>query len=577
MSVEGNPDDPRAGDAAAPPSASIGPADATRRHPALEAEIADDEGEAEDETPSPARLGPAEPTRRHSAIDAEILGEGEAEGEAEGPGPAALTVQPALGDTRNVTASATQRLQTVNTTAVGGEWYHREGEGPATIELKSGMVLDDKYRLDRLIGRGGMGHVWRCTHTHMVGEVAVKILIDRLRRKQSAIDRFWQEARLMGALGHPNIVKIFDVSPSTAPVPYMAMELLEQDSLRARLKREKTIEPDEALRLLDGVLSALIAAHKRGIIHRDVKPENLMFAQVRDIHTDEVRTELKVLDFGASILLDPDATSESPEGIFGTPYYMSPEQAAGAPLDLRTDLYSAAVVLYEMISSKLPHEGDGVHALVFNIATEPPIPLRDRCPDLPPPYFEFFEKALARDADDRFQTAEAMRAALRELSGQLVRRQRHTELYLNAIPDSPLPPPPKPGDTGPVAPFRSSLPIINAITEDPGVADDSEEGGSTERLVGGGSLSSGVAETIQVRPSSSSASEPASSTVAPLGGGAIARVAAIAVAVGAASAAIAWQTQAAQADADWGVIGLAGLLPTLLVGVIGFWWLTRGD
>ncbi|MCA9634984.1 MAG: protein kinase [Myxococcales bacterium] len=108
------------------------------------------------------------------------------------------------------------------------------------------MVLDDKYRLDRLIGRGGMGHVWRCTHTHMVGEVAVKILIDRLRRKQSAIDRFWQEARLMGALGHPNIVKIFDVSPSTAPVPYMAMELLEQDSLRARLKREKTIEPDEA-------------------------------------------------------------------------------------------------------------------------------------------------------------------------------------------------------------------------------------------------------------------------------------------------------------------------------------------
>ncbi|MCA9634983.1 MAG: hypothetical protein KC420_03005 [Myxococcales bacterium] len=124
MSVEGNPDDPRAGDAAGPPSATIGPADATRRHPALEAEIADDEGEDSnaDETHSPARLGPAEPTRRHSAIDAEILreGEAEAEAEAEGPGPAALTVQPALGDTRNVTASATQRLQTVNTTAVGG-------------------------------------------------------------------------------------------------------------------------------------------------------------------------------------------------------------------------------------------------------------------------------------------------------------------------------------------------------------------------------------------------------------------------------------------------------------------------
>jgi len=114
---------------------------------------------------------------------------------------------------------------------------------------------------------------------------------------------------------------------------------------------------------------------------------------------------------------------------------MSPEQASGAVLDHRTDLYSAAVVLYEMISGALPHEGDGVQALVYNIATEPAIPLRSREPALPEAYFEFFARALAREPSQRFESAEEMRAALRGLSGALARLERHTELYLSAIPD----------------------------------------------------------------------------------------------------------------------------------------------
>jgi serine/threonine protein kinase len=156
---------------------------------------------------------------------------------------------------------------------------------------------------------------------------------------------------------------------------------------------------------------------------------------VRDLQTDELRSELKVLDFGASILLDPQGERGGDEGVFGTPHYMSPEQASGAALDHRTDLYSAAVVLYEMISGALPHEGDGVQALIYNIATEPAIPLRTREPSLPGSYYEFFARALAREPSRRFESAEEMRAALRGLSGALARLERHTELYLAAIPD----------------------------------------------------------------------------------------------------------------------------------------------
>ncbi|MEZ4452837.1 MAG: serine/threonine-protein kinase [Nannocystaceae bacterium] len=331
----------------------------------------------------------------------------------------------------------TTRSMPTYTTPVPGDSMH----GDASARLHSGDVLDGKYRLESLIGRGGTGAVWRCTHLHMGGEVALKIVIDRLRNKPQVIERFWQEARIMGEIGHPNIVRIFDVSPPQAEVPYMAMELLLHRSLRERLKIDRKVPPEEAIRLLDGVLSALIAAHKRAIIHRDIKPENLMFAPVRDLATDEVRTELKVLDFGASMLVDPDTAAEALDGLVGTPYYMSPEQAGGGALDHRSDLYSAAVVLYEMICGKHPHEGDGLHSLVLSIATEPPIPLRRREPELPDVYYAFFDRALAVLPADRFQSAEEMRAALRQLSGQLARLERHTELYLSAIPDLPTPVP----------------------------------------------------------------------------------------------------------------------------------------
>ena len=313
------------------------------------------------------------------------------------------------------------------------------------MALQPGAEIDGKYRLETMLGRGGMGIVWRAEHSHLHGSVAIKFLLDRFRGKPQVIERFWQEAKLMGDMGHPNIVRVLDISPATAELQYITMELLTQGSLRDHLKRSGGKVPaDEAVELMDGVLSALLAAHKRGIVHRDIKPDNLMLANIRNFETDTFELGVKVLDFGASLLL-ATAEANAPDGLLGTPYYMSPEQAASQQLDQRTDLYSTAVVLYELISGKLPHQAEDVHTLVYSIATEPPEPIEAHVPTITRPFREFFQRALAMDPDSRFQTAEEMRAEMRKLSRRLAGKVRNTALYLAS------------GDTGPISTVEASL------------------------------------------------------------------------------------------------------------------------
>ncbi len=302
-----------------------------------------------------------------------------------------------------------------------------------------GTIIDGKYRLEQLLGKGGMGIVWRAEHAHLHGSVAIKFLLDRFRARPQVIERFRQEATVMGELGHPNIVRVYDISPSSSDLPYITMELLSQGSLREHLKRSGgTLPPDEACELMDGVLSALIAAHKRGIVHRDIKPDNLMLATVRSYETDMNEVQLKILDFGASLLLAETNDINKAEGLMGTPYYMSPEQASGAAIDQRSDLYSTAVVLYELIAGKLPHIAEELHTLVYLIAMEDPTPISTYAPNLPRRFREFFARALARDRADRFETAEEMREALRGLSRRLAGKNRNTALHMAA------------GDTGPL-------------------------------------------------------------------------------------------------------------------------------
>jgi len=348
------------------------------------------------------------------------------------PGPMAITNIGPLGEPRPAT-----HPPGMITTAMGT--LHEGGKGSRASALTPGILIDGKYLLQTLLGRGGMGIVWRAEHAHLHGSIAIKFLLDRFRAKPQVIERFRQEATVMGELGHPNIVRVYDISSASSEMPYLTMELLEQGSLREYLKRSGSkLPPDEACELMDGVLSALIAAHKRGIVHRDIKPDNLMLATVRSFETDMNEVQLKILDFGASLLLADTSDINTADGLLGTPYYMSPEQASGVPLDQRTDLYSAAVVLYEAISGKLPHSAEDVHSLVYSIATEEPTAISEHAPNLSRPYREFFDRALARDPVRRYQTAEDMRQAMRALSPKLSGKHRNTALYLAS------------GDTGPI-------------------------------------------------------------------------------------------------------------------------------
>lgn len=374
------------------------------------------------------------------------------------PGSAMHTTDPGAAAMRtNVPGMTTTQVTSLE--GVPGQ-RDRVSSDVRAASLTPGTEIDGKYRLEAMLGRGGMGIVWRAEHSHLHGKVAIKFLLDRFRRKPQVIERFWQEAKLMGEMGHPNIVRVLDISPASVELPYITMELLTQGSLRDHLKRSGGKLPaDEALELVDGLLSALMAAHRRGIVHRDIKPDNLMLANIRNLETDTFELGIKVLDFGASLLLEAGVEQSAAEGLLGTPYYMSPEQAAGMPLDQRTDLYSTAVVLYELLSGKLPHVADDVHSLVYAIATEEATPIAEHVPNITRPYREFFQKALTMDPDRRFQNAEEMRQELRKLSRRLAGKVRNTALYMasDSPTTGPMPTLQRRQDTRPLEPFRKVL------------------------------------------------------------------------------------------------------------------------
>jgi serine/threonine-protein kinase len=226
-------------------------------------------------------------------------------------------------------------------------------------------------------------------------------------------ERFFREAETAGRLSHPNIVIIYDTGEEH-DFCYIAMELLKGADLAPYVKAANLLPPDKVVSIVARVADALGYAHRQGVVHRDVKPANMMY----DPHTDT----LKVTDFGIARLTDSSKTKTGM--VLGTPSYMSPEQLAGKKIEGRSDLFSLAVSLYQMLCGKLPFEGESMAQLMFKIANEPPTDILSIRPDLPPSLAQFLEKALAKDAEERFQTGEefggALRAALAATAGSTV-------------------------------------------------------------------------------------------------------------------------------------------------------------
>ncbi len=281
-------------------------------------------------------------------------------------------------------------------------------------------ILDGQFKILQKIGTGGMGSVYRASQPAMKREVAIKILHPKLVGRKDLTSRFRREARAMSQLSHPNTVRVFMYGELEEDGSlYIVMEMLEGRNLNQTVRRGGPLPVERAIPILVQVCGALSEAHEMGIVHRDLKPENIFLSNQGGM-TDYP----KVLDFGLAKVteqqMQPGSIILTQEGmVFGTPEFMSPEQAQGRTLDARSDIYSLAVILYEVLTGKLPFDAKTPMEYIQKHVTTPIIPLNERVPDkqFPDGLAQVLEKALAKKPDDRYQTAKELAAALAPFGG----------------------------------------------------------------------------------------------------------------------------------------------------------------
>ena len=265
-----------------------------------------------------------------------------------------------------------------------------------------GTCLDDRYEIVEVIGAGGMAVVYKAIDQRLNRFVAVKILRDELARDEEFRARFQIEAQAVAMLSHPNIVSVYDVS-HTAGVEYIVMELIEGVTLMQYMQKKGALSWKEAAHFSTQIAKALEHAHSKGIVHRDIKPQNIMV--LRD-------GSVKVADFGIACLAN-SANTLTQEAL-GSVHYMSPEQARGDRTDARSDIYSAGVVLYEMLTGRLPFEGDNAVSVAIQHLSSVPLSPREINPDVPEALELICMKAMASDLEKRYASADEMLADLEE-------------------------------------------------------------------------------------------------------------------------------------------------------------------
>jgi tRNA A-37 threonylcarbamoyl transferase component Bud32 len=275
-----------------------------------------------------------------------------------------------------------------------------------------GRVVNGKFRVEALVGQGGMGRVYRARHLTLDRPVVLKMLHKAYSTDPQTVQRFQREARAASRLDHPNSIAVLDFGEAEDGTLFMAMEYLGGKPLSRVVAEEFPLGEARIARIGAQILSALAEAHRQGVVHRDLKPENVM-VEPRRGEADFV----KVLDFGIAKITAPGASEPklTQAGLVcGTPEYMSPEQARGAELDLRSDLYSMGVILYQMTTGELPFSSDTPVGFLTKHLSEVPVPARERNPQVPvsTALDAVITRALEKDPGARFQTAEEMRQAL---------------------------------------------------------------------------------------------------------------------------------------------------------------------
>jgi eukaryotic-like serine/threonine-protein kinase len=321
-----------------------------------------------------------------------------------------------------------------------------------TADPLIGKTVDGRYEVTRVLGEGGMGTIYEVRHTTLGRRFALKVLRRDIADKELNL-RFIQEAKAAAAIGHPNIVAVNDFGSieieGGGSVPYFVMEHLEGEGLAEVLRRETTIEPRRAAGIVEQCVSGLAAAHAAGVIHRDLKPDNVFLTHVGE------REFVKLLDFGVAKMAGAGRLTQAGT-VFGTPHYMSPEQAAGHPIDNRADIYALGIILYECLSGRVPFEADSYMGVLTKHMFAVPEPIEHAVGSasslggLAP----IVMRCLAKEPADRYATMEELGAALElflrdpssAAASGLTPRQRVAELKLRE-PEAmegrvSLPPPP---------------------------------------------------------------------------------------------------------------------------------------
>jgi serine/threonine-protein kinase len=290
-------------------------------------------------------------------------------------------------------------------------------------QIPAGTMIDDRYRVVDRIGSGGMADVYCAEDTQLGRSVALKLLYRRFAEDEEFVERFRREASAAAGLQHPNVVQVYDRGAWDGTY-YIAMEFLDGRSLKQLVRERGPLEPDEAIDLVTQVLKAARFAHRRGVIHRDLKPHNVIV---------DAEGRAKVTDFGIARAGASDMTETG--SIIGTAQYLSPEQAQGHPVDARSDLYSIGVLLYELLTARVPFEAESAVTIALQHVQQAPPPPSHLNPGVSHELEDVALRALAKDPAQRFQDADEFVAAL-----EAVRDGTATEAT-RALP-GPIPPSP---------------------------------------------------------------------------------------------------------------------------------------
>jgi eukaryotic-like serine/threonine-protein kinase len=306
-------------------------------------------------------------------------------------------------------------------------------------------VLNDRYEIERTLGEGGMARVYRGTDRVLGRTVAIKVLSGKYAGDETFVTRFRREAQAAAGLNHPHVVSVFDTGDD-GDRHYIVMEYVEGETLSDLLRREGRLPPERAAAIAADVATALETAHEQGLVHRDVKPGNVMLDR---------EGRVKVMDFGIARAAADDTLTQTGL-VLGTASYLSPEQAQGLPVDARSDIYSLGCVLYELLTGRPPFVADTPVSIAYKHVNEEPRPPSELEPSVPPALDAAVMRALAKDSKDRFPTAAAFRSAIEASAagGGAV-----TEPIAAAGDTAIMPPAEAPPEEGPPRARRSWLPV----------------------------------------------------------------------------------------------------------------------